>query len=55
VSEGEGPELERRHSGISNQGDYAPARALAEESLDSETVINALIKHAHKLPEELYK
>ncbi len=22
---------------------------------DTETVINALIKHAHKLPEELYK
>lgn len=25
------------------------------ESKDSETVINALIKHAHKLPQELYK
>jgi IS30 family transposase len=25
------------------------------DSKDSETVINALIKHAHKLPEELYK
>jgi IS30 family transposase len=25
------------------------------DSKDSETVVNALIKHAHKLPRELYK